>query len=281
MKIIFTVTVITLTALMLAGCVDDQYSIEKQYWRIQKQAEMIFNNPDVSPDNELERVVGLFNKFCQKYPNNNLSIDAEFSIARLYIAKREYEKARAQIETVMNKYSKSEVICAEALFLAGKSYQIEDRWDSALQQYRKIMQEYPVTPRGLDIPIYLAQYYRFKYQPEKMIAAYEEAISHYRSLTDKYPGSPFDYNVRNLVSQCYVALKDWQGAIRSFNDIIERYNGKAKLDVILMDMALIYGKELKDEAKAKETLDRLIREYPKSRFIKTAKSLLSKGVTVK
>jgi len=260
--------------LILSGCADDQYTIEKKHWRVQKQANKIFKNPHASPPKELENTVKLLNNFAQKYPANNLAVDAEFNIARLYIVKEEYDNARAQLKSLLDKYNKSDFICAEALFLLGNSYEMENKWDSALTQYKQMIQKYPLTLKGIDMPLYIAQHYKVKYQPERMISAYQEAIAHYNALAAKYPGSPLAYNCQNLVAQSYLALKDWQNAIAALNNLIERYKGKVKTDGILMEIALIYQKELKDTPKAKEALETLLKEYPKSKLVKAAKSLL-------
>ena len=260
--------------IFLAGCGNDQYAIEKQSYQVQKQAEKIFKNPHASPPQELERAVNLLNSFINKYPKNNLTVESEFTIARLYIVKEEYDKARAQLKMLINKYSGSKDICAEATFSMGNSYEIEDKWGLALQEYRKVMQEYPTTLRGFDIPVYIAQHYKVKYQPDKMITAYQEAIGHYTSLAGKYPNTPLAYNAHTLVAQCYVAMKDWQNAISSLKTIIDNYKGRVNLDGVMMDMAMIYNKELKDKVKAKEILERLIKEYPRGRLINLAKALL-------
>ncbi|MEW6169968.1 MAG: tetratricopeptide repeat protein [Candidatus Omnitrophota bacterium] len=263
-----------LTCVFLAGCGNDQYSIEKQYYWAQKRAAKIFKNPAASPPRELEKVVGILNNFIRNYPKNKLALQAEFDIARLYITKEEYDKARLQLRSIVNKYNELKDICAEATFLIGNSYQIEDKWNLALEQYKKIMQDYPATLRGLDIPVYIAQYYKIKYQPDKMLAAFYEAINHYKGLALKYPKSVLAYQAEMLVSSCYAALKDWNNVINSLNTVIENYKDKIKADGILMQIAFIYSKELKDKAKEKEILERLIRDYPKSKLVKRATVLL-------
>jgi TolA-binding protein len=271
--VIKLIAILCLCAL-LAGCGNDQYAIEKQYWQAQKQAEKIFRNPHASPPRELERVINQLNSFSQKYPKSNLAVEADFNIARLYIVKEEYDKARTQLKMLGNKYSIFAGVCSEALFMMGNSYEMQDKWNSALEQYKKIMELYPVTPRGLDIPIYIAQHYKVKYQPDKMIAAFQEAIKHYGALGNKYPNTPLAFRVDTLVAECYIALKDWQNAIATFNTIINNYKSKINVDGVMMDMALLYNRELKDRVKAKETLQRLIKEYPRSRLIKIATALL-------
>ncbi len=274
MKNNILVIILFAIALLLTGCSNDQYGIEKQYWRVQKQAEKIFKNPHATPPMELDAAVKELSNFSRNNPKNKLSVDAEFDIARLYIVKEEFDKARTQLKAIINKYAKSAPICSEALFLIGNSYQIQNNWNSALEQYKKIMQVYPITPRGMDTPVYIAQYYKIQYQPDKMIAAFQEAISHYRGLADKYPNSPLAFSVQRLVAQCYIALKDWQDAINTLNSIIANYKNKVNVDVFFIDIAALYGRELKDKVKAKETLERLIKEYPHSRLVTTAGALI-------
>jgi len=259
---------------LLYGCGADQYAIEKRYWTIQKQAERIFKNPHASPPQELERAVKSFNSFIQQYPSSILAVDAEFSIARLYAVKEEYGQSRGQLRAIINKPSKSPNIAAEALFMIGNSYEIEGKWSLALEQYKKIIQEYLETPRGLEIPVYIAQYYKVKSEPEKMAAALQEAIAHYQALAVKHADSALAYRAQTLVAGCYLALKDWQSAINMFNAIVRNYKGKVKMDGILMNMALIYNNELKDKVKSQETLEKLIKEYPESRLVKTATAML-------
>jgi len=270
-----TLVVVFSLAILLAGCGNDEYAVEKRYWQAQQEANKIFKNPHSSPPRELDRVAKILSAFSQKYPNTKLAVEADFNIARLYLIKEAYDKGRMQLRATINKYRANFAICAEALFLIGNSYQIEGKWNLALEQYKKIMQDYPKTIRGLNIPIYIAQYYKIKYQPDKMLTAYQEAIAYYRSLAEKYPNSALSYSVDILVAQCYVALKDWQNALSSFKTILEEYKGKvANLDAVLMNISVLYMNELKDKIKAREMLQRLIKEYPKSRLAKPAIALL-------
>lgn len=265
-----------LVVFLLSGCANDQYAIEKEYWWAKKQAEKVFKNPEGSPPFELEQAIKKLNKFSQKYQKSNLAIDAEFNISRLYLVKKEYDKSRAQLKLMLGKHKELKAICSDALFFIGKAYEAEDKWGMALEQYKKVIQLYPETLRGFDLPVYIAGYYRAKHQPDKMIAAFGEAITYYKSLAAKYPNSQMSIAAYNQVISCYAALKDWQNAINSLDVIAANYKGKVPLDRILFQKALIYSSGLKDNLKAKETLKELIRDYPESKLIKNATALLEK-----
>lgn len=274
MKKIFNYGILFLLSLALVGCGQDRYSIEREHWKIQREAKKIFKNPHASPPNELERVVNLLDGFAKKHPNISLSLDAEFTISRLYMAKKEYKKARQQLGMIIEKYSKIDDICAESMFLIGNSYEMEDKWSSALAEYKKIMEKYPLSQRGFSVPVYIAVHYQVQYEPDKMVAAYREAINHYASLIAKHPGTPIEYNANTLIANSYIAIKDWQNALVEIDKIIANFKGRVNVEWFVLEKAGIYYKELRDYAKAKETLEHFISEYPGSSLIKTAKKLL-------
>lgn len=265
----------------LSGCGDDQYAIERRFYWAQKQAEKIFNNPKSSPPNELARVVETWQKFISRHPDHSLSVEAGFNIARLFLVKEQYDQARQQLKNIIIKYAqpgaKNEGIRSEALFLIGNSYQAQDNWNAALAEYQKIMRDYPATVRGMEIPVYIARYYKVKQYPDKTREAYAAAISHYKGLAGKHPATPLAFTADKLITRCYIALEDWPRTIEGFNHILEQYKGKVMLDSVLMEMALFYQRNVKDKAKSKEVLERLRREYPQSRLTKKAELLLKEN----
>lgn len=269
-----TIFVIIFAAVILSGCANDNYQIEKRYYRLQKQVSLIFKNPEVSPKKELDRSVNALNNFIKKYPENKLVLDAEFTIARLYIVKKEYEKARSQLNNMLAKYSSSEEICSEIIFLKGNSYEIQDKWGAANAQYQKIIQQYPVTVRGLSTPVYVAQHYKIKYAPDLMNAAYQEAIAHYNVLINNYPNSKLGYMLLQLVTQSYLEIKDWQGAANTLNSMLANYKDKVEPAGIMLSLANIYSQKLQNSFKATEILETLIKEYPKSKLTDNALKLL-------
>ena len=132
------------TCVLLSGCGQDQYAVERQYYWAQKQAGVIFNNPHATPPHELQKSIDTFNELIREHPKSNLAVDAQFIIANLYIATEEYEKARLQLSKIMKIYSKSRPICAAAVFLQGNAYEAQNLWDQALEQYKKVTEDYPL-----------------------------------------------------------------------------------------------------------------------------------------
>ncbi|MDD5565774.1 MAG: tetratricopeptide repeat protein [Candidatus Omnitrophica bacterium] len=270
-------TLLVLLALIfITGCADDQYAIERRYWFLKKQAEKIFNNPEASPPRELETIVANHYSFIKKYPNNVLSLRANFDIASLYAVKKEFEKARAHLNSMRAQYSANLSINADITTAIGSTYEIEEKWPQALEQYNKVIKEYPLTPTGFSIPVYIAKYYERTYQPDRAIATYHQAIGHYKGLIDKHPGTPVALNAGLMIADCYGSLADWSNAAKTLEGILKDYKDKVNLDALMMNTALLYLGQLKDEFRAKELLHTLVNDYPKSRYSGTAKAILKK-----
>lgn len=259
---------------VLAGCGNSPYSIEREYWYLQNRAKKIFVNPDASPNRQVNKIISALNNFAKRHPDTSLEISAEFSIANLYIAKKEYSLARQQLQNIIVKHNNLDSVCSEALFLTGNSYELEDKWPQALLKYNEVTSRYPVTKRGMDVPLYIAQYYKTKYQPDKMREAYNQAANHYVRLSQANLDTKLGFTAVLLATEAKFAIKDFQGCINIFDSVVKNYKNEDMQASAMMNMALIYLNGFKDKTKTKETLQSLINNYPKNRIVNNAKKFL-------
>jgi TolA-binding protein len=271
-----TLLVLIIAGLLLSGCANDQYSIEREYWKVNRRAQAIFKNPVGTPPNERERAVEVLNKFITSHKDNILAVRAEFTIGRIYLVTGLYDEARKQFNSISAKYAKSATIVSESIFSIGSSYQLQKNTDDAVAQYKTIISRFPLSPRGLQMPIYIAQYYASLHDPVKMQESYKEAINQYQSLAQKDMKSALALRSYTLIAECYAGLKDWQKSIGALETIVTNFKDRASMDGVLLNIAVIYRRELRDQEKAKAVLMRLIKEYPDSRYAKAAQELLKK-----
>ena len=268
-------TIILCAGLLMNGCSEDQYAVEKRYWQLKKQAEQILQNPEVSPPNELKRAIDATNSFIARYPKNILAMESKFLIAKLYLAKKEFNQGREQLQQIMSEYKSIPPVCSEALFLIGSSYQLQNNWAQALEQYRKVYRDYPLTERGFEAPMYIAMYYKAKFMPDKMIDTCNEAIAHFRGLMAKYPDPKVAFRAYNYIGSCYVAMKKWPEAVQNLQGMATYFKDKLDTGNLYINIALIYANELKDAEQAKQVLQKFISDNPKSKFIQSAEKLLA------
>jgi outer membrane protein assembly factor BamD (BamD/ComL family) len=257
-----------------AGCSPDQYSVEREYWRARRLKDAIITNLGNVSQAQFEKAVRQLDNFIGMYPGNKLTTEAELDIAALQVAMKNHEKARQQLSMMLEKYADSQGICADVRFLIGNSYQIEGNWDAALAEYKRITLDYPTTIRGLEMPLYIAQYHKQRKQEDESKTAYREAIRHYTQLNSQYPNSELGlYALRNA-GRCYMELEEWKSALEVFNGIARDYRGKAAIDDVLMNIAVIYAHKFKDKKKAAAALQQLVEDHPDSKFVRAAEFML-------
>jgi len=100
-----------------------------------------------------------------------------------------------------------------------------------------------------------------------MIEAYKEAVVHYEGISQANRDTSLGYTTTLLAVEASLATKDTQGGIDILNAVINTYKDAEMQASALMNIALIHV-NAKDYTKAKETLQRLIIGYPKSRLVK-------------
>ena len=271
-----TPLLLALLCVLLTGCGQDQYFLERQYYRVQEQARDILKNPEATPPAELARAVAALEVFLTKYPKTNVAVDAQFTIARLYVVTKEYDQAHDQLKRIQKVFKDSDVIMAEAAFTNGAVYEEEKKWDLAVEQYQQVTKYYALTPRGIQTPFFIAMRYKDKLQPDKMIIALRDAIDHYKSLVVKFQGSPLSLKCKMMIVQCYLELKEPENAIGVLQASIEEFKGKIPVEGMMLDIAGIYYGQMKDTAKAIEVLNKVVTDFPKSEASKVAQSMIDK-----
>jgi len=261
----------------LQGCAPDRYSIEKSYWKITNAAKRVFDNPNGVPPAEVNRVVTLLREFARAYPQSPLSVEAEFNVAHLYFAKRDYTRARDQLTAMLEKYAKNKGIGSEALFLIAISYQRQGRLETSTEQFKKLLAEYPESKRSFVLPYYFVRYYAANEMNTEASAALRDALEYYAKTAKAHEGTKTEFTMDLFMARCHMEMKDWKAASAEFNRIYDKYKAKGfNMEGVLFNLALLYLKELNDEARARETLSILAKEYPESEYISTARNLVKK-----
>jgi TolA-binding protein len=258
----------------LAGCGQDQYAIERQYYGVQKRASEVMANPEATPPMELKQVVDTLEDFVAKHPQTNVAVDAQFTIAHLYLAVKEYSKAQDELTKIEQAYAKSDVITSEAVFQRATAYEDQGDWDSALKQYQVLIKSYPRTVNGLEAPLRIAMHYKSKFQPDNMMNSLRDAVTHYQNLALQAPRSPLALQARALIAQCYGELGEWKDAVKTLEAITEDFKGKIQTEKFMFDIAGIYAKHLKDPAAAKAVLNKVMQDNPEGRVNETAQAML-------
>ena len=261
---------------LAAGCESRSFQAERQMWKAHKKAEAIFKNPKGTPPFVLQNAIDAYKEIAKKYPDSLFSIQSQFSIGHLYLVMGNFDQARKVYKSMAVDCDKKGNLCAEAYYAIGKSYELQDNWADAELIYKKIMQEYPFSAKSLDLPIYIMLRYKNEKATSAMMRAGDEAIAYYRQLMTDPRGKKGADILHGFVTRVYLESGQWPQALDSLEQYVKAFPDKNPEEAIYIK-AVIDQRKLNDKDKARQELQRIVRDYPKSKLAPIAKTLLEKS----
>ena len=101
---------------------------------------------------------------------------------------------------------------------------------------------------------------------------YLEAIQEFRVLIEREPDGAYADNAQYWIGECFYSLEDFESAITEFEKVFN-FAENNKSDHALFKIALSY-QQLGRYLKAREHMERFVREYPDSELAKQANNFL-------
>lgn len=200
-----------------------EYNAEKRIWNINRQFLEISQAPETVPDQAFEKVAGEYREYLEDFPDSQLRPQAKILLGRVYLMKKDYGKARQELQAIFEEFPDNPELHAETLSVIGKSYELEGNWEEALRIYRGLQKDYPLSNVALSVPLYIAQYYQSQGNAIRADQAFTEAIVHYNQLAGENPNSETEYKALRLLSVCYLAQKKWVEAVNTMEQLLLRY----------------------------------------------------------
>lgn len=206
-----------------------------------------------------------------------------------YYAERGNNLEAIQALESFTRHHPTDSLAAEAQYLKGTTYMAMAEFPLAAVEFQILRKDYPVSVRVPDAHFmegeaYLAQVGNV----ERDLTGAHQARLHFVRFTEEYPDSPHipavqerlreisDLMVRKRLSQVkvYRQLGRHQAVAMGLDDALRYEAGSALIDLVLWERART-ARKLEDEATAAEMYQRLIDEYPESRYTDSARKALA------
>ena len=247
--------------MLLTGCYG-QYKAEREFWLANRRYERLLMRANSSSSEEFEELIVDLKKLVISYPSWSRSALIQLRIANLYNIQGEYDKALSEYKKVIENFPASTAASAQALFAIATIYQRRDDEQTANKYFNRVQEEYPDTLAALNIPLYLARYYKSKRRIEESNLAYDKAIQKYKTIIDEAPDKKEAILALDYLTNCYDDREKWKEAIVSLRSIIDRYPESVSAQKALLIIARIYEIRLKDKEKAKAVYQEIIDKFP-------------------
>jgi len=228
--IIFLITLIA--AVFILGHLLDRegtYSRERALWNIQHEFQQISKHQELAPVSAVERIIDKYDRFSKRYATSPLAPKAQLLKGEVYLFKKDFAKAREIFRGVSTVYNYNIEVVAQATVLIARSYEQEGDWKEAKDTYDSVVKKYPLTAAGFTVPAYLGYYYLSHGRRREADQAFEDAVMFYQNTANYYPNSPLEYTALRMVSECRLAQKKWQEALKATRTWMFKYPSNAML----------------------------------------------------
>lgn len=211
------------------------------------------------------------------------------------LADHNFEEATKYFDYVRTHYPFQEASKVAELRLADTDFE-RGEWDSARDRYGNFVKAHPSNPDA-DYAQYRAALTFFKDAPsdffllpppyEKDLTPVENALSAMRAFVHDWPDSKYLPDAKKVIDGCakllaehemyaadFYAKRDHpQGAVQRLETLVKDYGDTGLADEALFKLHDLY-EQLKEPAKAKEALQRIVTRAPDSSAAEKARKLL-------
>lgn len=200
------------------------YSAERDLWKINDKFAHAALDPKSIPDSTFENIAGQYRDFIKKYPDSMLVPAVHILTARVYLTKGDYSKARDKYEEIIKIYQDEPLVAVEATADIVRTYALENDSHGVISTYKRVMNNYPKTPIGMQAPLILAKYYTERGDQIEAKKAYEHAIDHFKTIIKNNPDSATEFNALRSLGATYMASRQFQQAVDIFGIALIKYS---------------------------------------------------------
>lgn len=255
-----------------------EYSAEKALWKINRTASRLLQDANNIPKKQVDEIISQYAKFNKNFQDTNIGPRGYFQMAQVYWTIKDYQNGRTVIKKMISTYPSRQEIVAEGYTQIGASYVEEGDTPAAIENYKTVLTQYPLTPTGMNVPIFIAQAYMQAKNIPAAQTAYAMAIKHYYALINNNTQNPLiEIESLRKVSAVYIAQGDWQNAAQTLSSLIIKYPRKLSpgmADEIVKLVNTIVLSQTKDYDFAINLYNQFINENPEHPYNQVFKNLI-------
>ncbi len=166
-----------------------------------------------------QEAVNAFENLLADYPTDEVVPRVRLEMAKINLDQRNFAQARQMLKEILEKNKHVTAIAAQAQSEMARSFEMEGRWDLAMNEYRWLSKQYETFPAALAAPLHIANYYMNSNDHRLAEKAFSEAVAFYQSIIGKYPKSVMAGIAQEQIANCFIAQKKWDEAISAASNI--------------------------------------------------------------
>jgi TolA-binding protein len=208
-----------------------------------------------------EQAQATLNSVLEDYPTSPAVPQALHELALNAYGRNQVGEALGYLDRLTTDYKSSPTAAAQGLLTRARILESRDRWGEALDAYRSVPAQYPLTEQALRAPLEIAAHYDRVKDQAATATALEKAARDYRDFVTKYPPGQQTSFARQQLAKTLALQKKYDEAITEMVSLGQDL-APARISVALLTGAASMAyRELADSLKAADILERMGKTY--------------------
>ncbi len=208
--------------------------------------------------------VGIYQDIIE-HGTDSISIAMSYiKLATLYIDGSKYQEGRNYIDELKARFPNATQLLAQAQQLKAQSFEKQENYERARQEYVALINEYPTTTQALQTIVYLPEMFDRIKQPALKRQFTERAESKLRELIRDYPNRRIGAQAGSYLGTFLLRNKRYQDAIDQYHQLRQMYPKSSLAGDALIRIGMIYKNNLKNKTAALDAFREFLKQYPNS-----------------
>jgi TolA-binding protein len=202
----------------------------------------------------------------QDYPKSPAVPQALHALALNAYDRKQLEEALGYLDRLTTEYKENPTAAAQGVLTRARMLESRDRWGEALDAYRSLPMQYPLTEPALLAPLEIAAHYGRAKDQAATATALEKAASDYHDFVTKYPPGPQTAFARQQLARTLALQKKYDEAITEMVSLGQDLAPSETSVALLTGAATMAYREMADSLKAADILERMGKTYEGSQI---------------
>ena len=240
------------------------YMAERTLWSAEILARRVSNDPASMPPMIFDQAFDRLKQVIRKYPGTGSAARAQWMIAEIYSARREYPTARKEFQRVISDYPDQIGQVMTAYRAIALTYEKEKDWPQAIETYRALLKRYPLNLGVQNVPVQIIEMSR-RYVTQNLNQAVREGVDHYKSVISQAPRGVVAFAAHQFLAGCYMKENQWKETAEELETMIMTYPQRPEVLIWLKMAEGLYLQRLKEPDRMRDLANRFAQKYPQKR----------------
>ena len=204
-----------------------------------------------------DRVLATLLSLQTDYPETWNSPTVLYSFALNANQRGQVDEALGYLDGIATTYKENVEVASNALFQRGQLLTARDRWGEALEAYRSIPAQYPLSEAALRAPLEIARRHAQVGDQVALAQALSQAEGEYRDFIRRYPPGPMTAFAREQLVRTLTLEENYDAAINEMVGLGEQMAGSPQGAELLIAAAAMAAREFADTTRAVSILERV------------------------